>query len=288
MQDLSLNGGAPMSMPGRKLAGLGVFVLVATGCGSGITDGRMVAFQVLPPVTADGVAEHEEFELCKDGSSATFSFSVVAYGGPGKTLPGAPQTGNLTLADGECRVIAVYGANGADVTVTETSAQSGFHLDHVDVSIISNGSTSTSTVAGPSVTEFVSGGSGTLRGALAEYFNVADPAGFEGCTPGYWKQDQHLDSWPAPYTSGTLFSAVFEDAFPNLTLLQVLGLGGGGLNALGRHAVAALLNAGSGGVNFNWTTAQVISAFNSLFPASSYESLKNQLAGFNEQGCPLN
>jgi hypothetical protein len=35
---------------------------------------------------------------------------------------------------------------------------------------------------------------------------------------------------------------VFEDAFPNQSLVQVLRRTGGGLDALDRHAVAALLN----------------------------------------------
>ncbi len=63
--------------------------------------------------------------------------------------------------------------------------------------------------------------------------------GGEGCTPGYWKQSQHFDSWTG-YSPSTQFSAVFENAFPGKTLLQVLEQGGGGLNALGRHTVAAL------------------------------------------------
>ncbi len=114
------------------------------------------------------------------------------------------------------------------------------------------------------------------------------PGGGEGCTPGYWKQDQHFDSWPAPYSPNQLFSSVFENAFPGMTLVQVLDLGGGGLNALGRHTVAALLNAGSSGVDYDLTTAQVIAAFNGVFPGGDYETLKNRFEGFNTQGCPLN
>jgi hypothetical protein len=114
--------------------------------------------------------------------------------------------------------------------------------------------------------------------------------GGEGCTPGYWKQCQHFDSWPSPYRPGTLFSAVFDNAFPGKTLLQVLWLGGGGLNALGRHTVAALLNGQSGGVDYDLSAAQVISSFNAAYPGSStnYETLKNVFARYNEQGCPLN
>ena len=114
--------------------------------------------------------------------------------------------------------------------------------------------------------------------------------GAEGCTPGYWKQDQHFDSWSAPYTPDTPFSAVFEDAFPGMTLLEVLGNGGGGLDALGRHTVAALLNAASGGVEYGWSTGEVIDAFNAVYPGtrSAYTAVKNDFAYDNERGCPLN
>jgi hypothetical protein len=113
------------------------------------------------------------------------------------------------------------------------------------------------------------------------------PDGGEGCTPGYWKQEQHFGSWTPPYDPSDLFSSVFEDAFPGMTLLQVLELGGGGLNALGRHTVAALLNAASGDVDYDMTTTEVIDAFNDVFPGGDYETLKNELADLNEQGCPL-
>ena len=114
--------------------------------------------------------------------------------------------------------------------------------------------------------------------------------GGEGCTPGYWKQDQHFDSWPAPYTPDMLFSDVFEDAFPGMTLVEVASTGGGGLDALGRHVVAALLNSASDGVSYDLTTDEVIDMFNDVYPSSEedYETLKDIFAGYNEQNCPLN
>ncbi len=117
----------------------------------------------------------------------------------------------------------------------------------------------------------------------------SNEGGGEGCTPGYWKQRQHFDSYPAGYSPSMLFVDVFGvDAFPNKTLLQVLGQGGGGLKALGRHAVAALLNAASGDVDYDRTPSEVISSFNAAWAAGSYETLKNVFETFNEQGCPLN
>jgi hypothetical protein len=117
--------------------------------------------------------------------------------------------------------------------------------------------------------------------------------GSEGCTPGYWKQSQHFDSWPSQYAPGELFSAVFEDAFPGKTLLDVLQPQNAGpnvhLNALGRHAVAALLNTASANVDYAYTDPQtVIDLFNGVFPGGNYDGLKNIFAGFNELACPLN
>jgi hypothetical protein len=111
-------------------------------------------------------------------------------------------------------------------------------------------------------------------------------AGSQGCTPGYWKQSQHFDSWKG-YSPNQLFSSVFEDAFPGMTLQQVLAQGGGGLKALGRHTVAALLDASSG-IDYGLAPAQVIQSFNDVFPGGDYEGLKDQLANRNERTCPLN
>jgi hypothetical protein len=114
--------------------------------------------------------------------------------------------------------------------------------------------------------------------------------GDEGCTPGYWKQDQHFDSWPAPYTPNMLFSDVFEDAFPGQTLLDVVSNGGGQLDALGRHTVAALLNGASGDVNYEFSDEEVIDLFNDIYPGTDdeYEALKDTFEYNNELGCPLN
>ena len=70
----------------------------------------------------------------------------------------------------------------------------------------------------------------------------------------------------------------------------VPGYSGDGLNALGRHTVAALLNAASSGVDYGQTPADVIGSFNAVYPATKgdYNALKNDLEYDNERGCPLN
>lgn len=112
--------------------------------------------------------------------------------------------------------------------------------------------------------------------------------GGQGCSPGYWKNHS---TWPAGYSPNTLFSAVFEDAFPGKTLRQVLATGGGGLNALGRQAVGAFLNAKALGTHYDLTAQSVIDQFNAVFPGGNYESVKDTfeaLTDVNGRICPLN
>ena len=121
---------------------------------------------------------------------------------------------------------------------------------------------------------------------------IEEPPGGEGCTPGFWKQSQHLDSWTTYLTTQT-----FNDVFgvdvtlsvggDDATLLEALQSGGGGINALARHAVAALLNAASGDVDSDYTVAEVIALVQDAIESGDYETAKNLLAAANEAGCPL-
>lgn len=112
------------------------------------------------------------------------------------------------------------------------------------------------------------------------------PPGNQGCTPGYWRQDQHFDSWPAPTTPSTAFSSIFGRPVAG-TMLDAVTANGGGLNALRRHAAAAYLNA-LAGLNYGLTPAQVVAAFQAAYDSGNYEATKNQFDFLNNQGCPLN
>ncbi len=113
------------------------------------------------------------------------------------------------------------------------------------------------------------------------------PPPLEGCTPGYWKQPHHFDSWVG-YAPAQSFEAVFGRDVPGTpSLLNALGMKGGGLNALMRHATAALLNTSSG-VNYGMTPAQVISAFQAAFDSGNFEPTKDMFDAMNNRGCPLN
>lgn len=111
--------------------------------------------------------------------------------------------------------------------------------------------------------------------------------GTEGCTPGYWKQEHHYDSW-VTYAPSDDFEAVFGvDASTSWTLGTAVKAKGGGENALARHAVAALLNAASS-VDYLYSTAEVIAAVQDAYASGDFETTKDLLADENELGCPLN
>lgn len=101
-----------------------------------------------------------------------------------------------------------------------------------------------------------------------------------------------MGEWAAiGYSTGDSFNGTFGViAFnPDRTLLQAVNAGGGGADALGRHAVAALLNAAAlGGSRFGLSEGQVKTAVQNAFaPGGDIEGAKNQLELLNEASCPL-
>lgn len=223
---------------------------------------------------------HEVVWVCKVGSDASFAVSVNGA---------APV--NHSVANGECEGVFTHTGNREDgfmVTVTELDVP-GTVLDRIVVETTRFEEITDTRVITDSRSATVE--SIATKGAIITFYNTpVQTGGGEGCTPGYWKQRHHFDSWSG-YAPDQLFSSVFENAFPGKTLVQVLSQGGGGLNALGRHTVAALLNASSSGVSYGVATpADVIAQFNAAFPGSNgtYETLKNTFEGLNEKGCPLN
>jgi hypothetical protein len=233
-----------------------------------------------------GVVDTGEFEVCKYGSAADFTYTVNG---------GSAQA--LSLGDGGCAVLAetiFLGPGAITVAITEVGDPS-IVLDSIVPTIntiFDVGGTRGAPITG---TLAFSGTFNGDRGILVEFYNSPapppPPGGGEGCTPGYWKQSHHFDSWVG-YTPNQLFSSVFEDAFPGKTLLQVLSANGNAAGeALGRHTVAALLNAAVGsGVSYDLTTADVINGFNSVWPGTkgALNGQKDIFEGYNEQGCPLN
>jgi hypothetical protein len=112
----------------------------------------------------------------------------------------------------------------------------------------------------------------------------------QGCTPGFWRQDQHFDDWvPTGFAPTDDFDTVFgRDAFsPDITLGEAVMLMGGGLEALARAAVAALLNSAHPDIAYPLTTAEVISMFQAAFDSGDYEPTALDFDELNNLGCPL-
>ena len=108
----------------------------------------------------------------------------------------------------------------------------------------------------------------------------------QGCSPGYWRQDQHYDDWVV-YSPDDSASAVLGRDVGDITLGEAVALGGGGLRALLRQTVAALLNASNPDVGYAYTTGEVISMFQAAYDSEIYEATKDAFDAANNAGCPL-
>ena len=123
--------------------------------------------------------------------------------------------------------------------------------------------------------------------AIKKYVNEVTTTGGEGLTPGYWKQSHHFDDWVG-HTQSQLYNNVFGVSDnPTLTLLGALQRGGGGANALGRHAVAAILNAANSNVSYLYSFAQIQSMVQQAYATNTFETPKNLLEIQNQLGADL-
>jgi hypothetical protein len=245
---------------------------------------ELPAFLVTGPGTA--VPSVEEVDLCKVATSGSYSFTVADLTGPDARVLDAAD-GSVTTAAGECERIAFQGGAPNTIQVTENVAP-GSVLDSIVVEQLANGVVTTTKLTGTNTATAVLSGEPFFEGAVITFYNT--PARLQGCTPGYWKN--HPGAWAGTgFSTGDDFDTTFGvNVFnPNLTLLQAAFLEDGGIKALARHAVAALLNAADPNVNYPLTTAEVITAVQNAVAAGggAIEALKNQLDTFNRLGCPL-
>ena len=275
---------------------IGGTLAIACTDGSGVGPRNPELAILNPAQPGDGQAQLERFEVCKE---------YVGEVGPAVTIDieedigsngSVDATGSVTLADGECKEIQVIGPPGATVTVTE-QVPTGYTASW-EKTVISGttGNTTTSTTSGSG--NEVSGPVSENFGTLVIFTNTKD-RGNQGCTPGYWKQPQHLDSWTT-YTPNQLAGSVFNLAgYPTLaskTLLATLdGTGGpgtlGAASILLRAAVAAILNAESAGVDYPQLTADIIADVNAALASNDRATmlaLAAELDADNNLGCPLN
>jgi hypothetical protein len=118
--------------------------------------------------------------------------------------------------------------------------------------------------------------------------------GDEGCTPGYWKN--HPDCWEC-FEPDTPFSAVFgrvitigsgKKAAEDPTLMEALNGNGGGVTALARHAVAAILNACDPDIAYPVGVGEIIDVVAGVLDLGEphITEVKDILDEFNNFGCP--
>ena len=141
----------------------------------------------------------------------------------------------------------------------------------------------------------------SLSGSAAQ--NFVNVGKYAGCTPGFWKQEQHFGYWQdspySPVDPRSLLSTAFS-AFngqggyaANSTMIDALGWDNStGVGQLLRHGVAALLNAYSTGVfyGFQDDPQNIKNAVNGALLSmnqGTIDALHLKLAKYNELGCTL-
>lgn len=247
----------------------------------------------------DIVAAH--VKVCVDDASPAGTYTFDRSASP--TTEGTFSVSDgFSVAVGAC--VDIWSDDAAttptdpttDVTVTSASMPANTEISDITVN-----SPFPSTIG----SDYATTTANAFHGSVIIFtFAPTPPPGDEGCTPGYWKQSQHFDSWPAAYAPTDLFSSVFTVpggfAFQNpesgtdpntLTLVGALGLNGGGANSVARSGTAALLNAESGDVAYPYTVSEVIDMVNGVLDGSySASTINDQLDGANNGlgGCPLN
>jgi hypothetical protein len=154
--------------------------------------------------------------------------------------------------------------------------------------------------------------SGQIRTDSAQITITCIPLG-EGCTPGFWQggpannrsggrslwNTVNDPDWPAagglgfnPFIHTTVFSSFFTASgtpVDSMTMYQLVSSGGGStlVQKTARMLVAAYLNA-SFGLNFGYTPAQLITAWNAFVAGGmTSDTLFNDLTAANNRDCPL-
>lgn len=251
--------------------------------------------------SADGAAEFESLELCKvwvGGAPFATTFTITA-----STPGGAQDVSQDVTIDGTesgtpgCKVVLLFDGTtdeaepATDISIVEAAPPANWAVTDIDTDLILRGGSDGSEV---NVTENVGTRTWSAdllnndHGVLVTFENTFTPTGGgEGCTPGFWKNRGLRLGWPAPYAPGDSYDTVFgvTSDFGG-TLLAAVRRGGGGETALGRHAVAALLNAASSNVDYDLSEAEVIALVQGAYSSGDFEGVKDELEGFNEQNAP--
>ncbi len=126
----------------------------------------------------------------------------------------------------------------------------------------------------------------------ADMVTVSVQAVGKGCSADFWKSNAELHgaaAWPAGYSPDQSMGTVFANG-EGITLLQMLNVGGGGVNALLRQGVAAVLNAAHPDVDYPLTVQQVVDLVNTVRASgdmTAIQALTDQLTAYNLAGCDI-
>ncbi len=252
-------------------SGAGLLVIYDDGSATGIDirDGQDLAFARFTPPLRETVPQLFTFDSAGSSRTATLSmfFASVGTGALRPTLL-------RTTTDGEVTEYfnLLSGADGANWDTLSLPVNIPAFATSVLVEAIS-----------------WEDGLGNLPASLgwvtAALTMAEPPPSGDGCTPGFWKQLQHLPRW-----TGFAPTEIFSDVFgvgPAITLFEAVNLRGGGVNRLMAHAVAAILNASNPDVDYAFSVAEIIALVQDAFATGEFRAAKNILVAENERGCPI-
>jgi hypothetical protein len=289
---------APIAVPNSR-CGPGSVTISATGCSNGTltwyaaASGGTALGTGASYTTASISANTTYYVSCTIGDCVSARTPVTASVYPEATvITGGPYEVPCAI-NGGARQVTLNPTYGGGATSVTWSVPAGMGT------VVNNVYTPSATAlaAGTPVilTAITNDPIGPCLAASADVtVTFAICRAFEGCTLGYWKN--HTDRWCSSYQPGMIYGDIFTsapDELEDLTLLQALNLGGGGIYNLARQSVAALLNICSSEVNYNSAypyTSSLISAVNAAFDSGSKSRIANlgtTLDIYNNAGCPL-
>ncbi|HEX4934701.1 MAG TPA: hypothetical protein VFV33_16035 [Gemmatimonadaceae bacterium] len=269
----------------RELLALVAVTAIVGACS--VSDATSPAQRLQPTLLASHMALDpgpEQVIVCKlyehgtplgPGAKFTYTIDDSANGS-------IDRSGTVALGPDQCAILPTMGTQTHEhLVVVKEQVPAGYYSMLRVVEYHAGGYTATDLGQAEMGTAYMHGD----RGFTLAFTN--HKRGSDGCTYYTWRAETMLGAWPAPLAPDTPFSAVFDDAFPGMTLRDVMLAKGSGLTALGRETVAALLNAQAG---FGWFTRyDVVTMFNNVYPstASAYTKLQYRFEAKNMLTCPL-
>ncbi|HET9227712.1 MAG TPA: hypothetical protein VFR31_13650 [Thermoanaerobaculia bacterium] len=249
-----------------------------------------VGYYQTPPTTECDIKSGISIETAVNGQDADVSKGPeVAAGSPVSFSYVVKNTGPDELTG-----IQVADSMGLSLSCPKTILASGESMSCTANGAAQSGQwSSVGTATGSGTCEKVSDDD------PVHYFGTIT-GGNQGCSHGYWKN--HEKSWPATgYSTSQTVSSAFSQAalYPsigNVTLHASLSFNGGpdvtsaAANML-KQATGSLLNSAHPGVDFPFTTAQLVADVNAALASQDISTLSALAAALdtaNTLGCPLN